>query len=549
MPRPLYTLLPATSDVAQIIIAVSAMLFLGFAATRLTKRLRLPDVTAYILTGILIGPYCLDLIPPPIIEGTDFLSDVALAFIAFSVGEYFTFDSLRRNGPWVILITVVEACAASALVFMLTYWVLGLSLPFSVVLAALASATAPASTVMTIRQTGAHGDFVDTLLQVVALDDVVGLVLYSVAISVALASFGAGVGLAAVGRPIVTNLAAAALGGGCGLLLKRLFRHRSTDNRLIVSIAVLFALCGVCALAEVSPLLGCMTMGMVYINVSGDAKLFRQLNYWSPPLLLLFFVRSGLSFRLDALLRPAAGGGVPLLVTGVGYFFMRMLGKYLGAWLGCLAVGKPKSVRRWLGLALIPQAGVAVGLAAMGARTLGGEMGQQLQTVILASSVLYELVGPAAAKLSLHLSGSYGPQKAAEGTDAPPATAVDAVQAAAGEAPAISSASAPAATSPVSIAGVEVSQTTAGAPAAPPPGQKSPPARAARQKATAADDRQRELAALVARIQQIQAELPDPVTISPEEQAFTEAAQEQYAFVSYQHDRRFRGRLTGGNRP
>lgn len=132
--------------------------------TRITKRLRLPNVTGYILAGILMGPCCLNVIPQSIIDGTDFLSDVALAFIAFSAGEFFKIDVLKRNGAKVIVITVLEACLASVAVFALVYGVLHLELSFSIVLAALASATAPASTMMTIRQTGAHGDFVDTLL-------------------------------------------------------------------------------------------------------------------------------------------------------------------------------------------------------------------------------------------------------------------------------------------------------------------------------------------------------------------------------------------------
>ena len=158
------------------------MLFSGFLMTRLTKLARLPNVTAYILAGILIGPYVLNLVPQRIIDGTDFLSDIALAFIAFSTGEFFKLDILKRNGMKVVWITILEAVLASVFIFILTYFVLRLDLAFSIVLAALASATAPASTMMTIRQTGAKGDFVDTLLQVVALDDVVGLVLYSVAI-------------------------------------------------------------------------------------------------------------------------------------------------------------------------------------------------------------------------------------------------------------------------------------------------------------------------------------------------------------------------------
>lgn len=400
-----------TSGVASVITSIAIMLFLGFSMTRLTKRLRLPNVTAYILTGILIGPYALNLIPQTVIDGMAFIPDIALAFIAFSTGEFFRFSALRENGLKVVVITVLEACLASLFVFVATYFALGVDLPFAIVLSALASATAPASTVMTIRQTGAHGDFVDTLLQVVALDDVVGLIEYSVAISlaVALTAGSSDAAVAGVVKPIVVNVAVLMLGALFGVFLKLLMpKKRSKDNRLIISVSLLFAFCGICAMLDVSPLLGCMSMGTVYINLTDDEKLYKQLNYFTPPILLLFFVRSGLSFQLDALVNASAAvGRLPLLAVGVVYFITRILGKYAGAFLGCLATGKKREVRNYLGLALIPQAGVAIGLAALGARTLGGEAGEALETVILASSVLYELIGPACAKLSLYLSKSY----------------------------------------------------------------------------------------------------------------------------------------------
>lgn len=411
MLSPLFGDVMETNSVATVIISIALMLFLGFSMTRLTKRLRLPNVTAYIVVGILIGPFCLNLVPATVIDGMDFLSDIALAFIAFSTGEFFKLSTLKKNGMKVAIITVLEACLATVVVFIVTYCILGVDLGFSIVLAALASATAPASTVMTIRQTGAHGDFVDTLLQVVALDDVVGLIEYSVAISLALSvSLGsASVGATGILKPIGINLGVLLLGGLFGLFLKLLMpKKRSEDNRLIISVSLIFAFCGICALLDVSPLLGCMSMGTVYINITNDEKLFKQLNYFTPPILLLFFVRSGLSFRLDALVNNStAVGNTPLLVIGVVYFVVRIVGKYAGAFLGCLITGKPKEVRNYLGLALIPQAGVAIGLAALGARTLGGETGVALETVILSSSVLYELVGPACAKLSLYLSKSY----------------------------------------------------------------------------------------------------------------------------------------------
>lgn len=397
------------SSVSIIIISTSLMLFCGFAMTRITKLLKLPNVTAYIIAGILLGPYCLNMIPESFIEGTSFIADIALAFIAFGTGEFFKFSVLKKNGIKVVFITIFEALMASLFVFVLTYSVLGLDLNFSLVLAALASATAPASTMMTIRQTGSKGVFVDTLLQVVALDDVVGLIAYSVAISVALTSSTGHFSIMNVIKPLLINIGVMLLGGLFGMLLTIMMKKRSTDNRLIISIALLFAFCGICTLLDVSPLLGCMSMGMVYANMAENDKLFKQLNYFSPPILLLFFVRSGLNFDLGALFGSSGAiGTVSLALVGLLYFIVRILGKYAGAYLGSLAVGATKGVRNYLGLALIPQAGVAIGLAALGARTLGGESGAALETIVLASSVLYELIGPACAKMSLYLSKSYG---------------------------------------------------------------------------------------------------------------------------------------------
>jgi Kef-type K+ transport system membrane component KefB len=419
----LYEQLNITAPVATVIISIALMLLLGFLATRVTKLLHLPNVTAYIVTGILIGPYFLDLIPQSVIDGTSFLPDIALAFIAFSTGEFFRFDVLRRNGLRVVVITLMESLTASVFVFIVTFRCLGLSLPFSIVLAALAAATAPASTMMTIRQTGAKGEFVDTLLQVVALDDIVGLVAFSVAISIALSSMsGQSFSFGAVMAPLLKNIGVFLLGGLFGFLMKLVLGRHSTDNRLIVAIALLFAFCGICAAVGISPLLGCMSMGTVYINLTNDDRLFKQLNYFSPPLLLLFFVRSGLSFDLGMLVSASVTfGRYPLITVGIIYFVVRIVGKYAGAYLGALATGKNKYIRNYLGLALIPQAGVAIGLAALGARTLGGQTGGALQTIILASSVLYELIGPACGKLSLYLSKSYS-NKLEDMAEVPPVT-------------------------------------------------------------------------------------------------------------------------------
>ena len=328
------------SSASDVIIPIALMLFSGFALTRVTKRLKLPNVTGYILAGILIGPFGLNLIGDKLINGTGFIADIALAFIAFSTGEFFTFSTLKKNGLKVCIITFLEAALASIFVFILSFSVLKMDFGFALVLSALASTTAPASTVMTIRQLGAKGDFVNTLLQVVALDDVFGLVAYSMAISLAVAGKSGSFQISAVVIPILVNIFVLILGGLFGALMKLLMpKNRSTDNRLIITIALLFCFCGICALLDVSPLLGCMSMGTVYINITGDDKIFKQLNYFSPPILLLFFVRSGVNFKIDALFHQRGTiTGASLLVVGVSYFLVRILGKYAGSFLGSALV-------------------------------------------------------------------------------------------------------------------------------------------------------------------------------------------------------------------
>ncbi len=406
----IYEKLGVTSNIAITIISVAVMLFFGFLMTRLTKKLRLPNVTAYIVVGILIGPYVLNLIPLNVVNGMSFLTDIALAFIAFSTGEYFKLETLKKSGTKVIIITVFESIVATILVFIVTRYILHMTLAFSIVLGALAAATAPASTMMTIRQTESKGDFVETLIQVVALDDIVGLVAYSIAISVAVASTNGGtISMISIIKPVLINIGVVIIGGLFGLFMHLLMtKKRSTDNRLIIALALIFMFCGICSILDISPLLGCMSMGTVYINITNDDKLFKQLNYFNPPILLLFFVRSGVNFKLDVLGSSSSlVGTTPLLVIGIVYFIIRIIGKYLGSYVGCYMTKKSKKVRNYLGLALIPQAGVAIGLAALGSRNLGGESGQALETIILASSVLYELIGPACAKLALYLSKSY----------------------------------------------------------------------------------------------------------------------------------------------
>ena len=277
-------------------------------------------------------------------------------------------------------------------------FVFGLSVPFSILLGAIGCATAPASTIMTIRQYKAKGDFVNTILQVVALDDAVALIAFSICAAIAqgLSSSGplsAGVVL----LPLLYNFIAIGAGIGAGLLLNLLINEkRSKDHSLVLVVAMILALTGCCTLFDVSPLLCCMAFGTAYVNAGGNRKLFKQLNGFTPPILLIFFVLSGMKLNL------------PMLATvglvGVVYFLVRILGKYAGAFLGGKVCGYPPETTRYLGLALIPQAGVSIGLAALGQRLLPADMGTLLTTIILSSAVLYEMIGPVSAKASLFLA-------------------------------------------------------------------------------------------------------------------------------------------------
>ena len=244
------------NTVAIAIISVSLILFLGFLATRVTKLLRLPNVTTYVLVGVLMGPYCLDLIPVSVISGSAFISDIALAFISFGIGEFFKVGIIKKNFKSITVITLMGIAVTSILIFTLTFFVFRLSLSVSIILASISFVVSPVSTAMTLRQKEGKGDFVENLLSVIACKDILGLIFFSIAISV-----GAGLSLGSVTfssviKPILLNLFMIGFGAVLGLVLKALMTKRSNDNRLIVSIALLFVLCGAGSMLGVSPLYG-----------------------------------------------------------------------------------------------------------------------------------------------------------------------------------------------------------------------------------------------------------------------------------------------------
>ncbi|NMB33308.1 MAG: cation:proton antiporter [Clostridium sp.] len=403
-------LLSQLNETTVILLSLSIILLAGFLLTRITKPAKLPNVTGYILAGVLIGPYVLNLIPREMVEGMGFISDIALAFIAFSVGRFFKKEAFRDTGMGIVIIALTESLLAGALITLSMYYIFHLNWSFCLLLGAIATATAPASTMVTIRQYHARGKFVNTLLQVVAIDDAVCLIVFSLATAIISAGTEANVTAAEIALPLIYNVVALAIGFASGAILSKLMTpKRSEDNRLILTISLLLGIAGLCAAVNISPLLSCMLFGTTYINMTKDKALYVQVERFTPPVLSVFFVVSGMNLDISSF--------GTLGVIGASYFIIRIIGKYVGAYIGCAATKTTKSIRNFLGLALVPQAGVAIGLAFLGKRLLPDEMGNILLTIILSSSVLYELIGPACAKIALIYSGSIKRDNAAAGKD------------------------------------------------------------------------------------------------------------------------------------
>lgn len=395
----------ANAGTGGMILSLSIILFTGFLFTRITKKLHLPNVTGYILAGIALGPFVLHIIPDQLIHDLDFVTDTALAFIAFGVGKYFKFSALKKNGKQVFIVTVFESLVAGFVIAGTMIYIFHLPIPFSLLLGAIGCATAPASTIMTIRQYHAKGPFVDMILQVTALDDAVALIAFSVSTAfIQSMSNGNGMDMQVFLLPILYNVIAIFMGGLCGYALhKMISEKRGSDHRLVIVVGIILLLTGFCMLLDISPLLSCMVLGTVYINLSNNKDLFRQVNAFTPPILLMFFVVSGMNLNLHSLMDAG--------IIGIGYFIIRILGKMLGSYMGCRLSHTMPAIQKNLGYALIPQAGVSIGLAALGQRLLPSTEGILLSTIILSSAVLYEMIGPACAKYALKRSGAIDNQK------------------------------------------------------------------------------------------------------------------------------------------
>ena len=407
------------------LICLAVALIGGLMLSRLTKKLNLPAVTAYLLAGLLLGPFCLGALKLPglgfnsleQVEHLTIITQTALGFIAFTIGNEFRLNQLKTMGKAAITIGILQAVITTVLVDLV---LIGLhfcfpnviSLPCALVLGAIASATAPAATLMVVRQYKADGPLTKLLMLVVAIDDAVGLVLFSVSFGIATAlSAGQASVLAVVVEPIVEIVLSLGLGAIMGWLLnfvEQFFHSRS--KRLTISVAFVLLTVGLSMLKfHIGPvhcgfslLLVCMMTGTVFCNIcSTSEELMDRVDGWTMPLNILFFVISGAELDLNVLAQPVT------LLVGVIYIIARSAGKYFGSNLSCRLTRQSKPITNHLGITLLPQAGVALGMALTASTLPGGEL---TRNVVLFAVLVYELVGPTLTKRSLLKVGEIKPE-------------------------------------------------------------------------------------------------------------------------------------------
>lgn len=379
-------------------LALAVILLSGLFCGRVVKYLRLPNVTGYLLAGLLLGPYVLGFLQEGMLDGLNFISEMALAFIAFSIGGEFKASYFRRVGATPIVIALCEGLGAVVVVTLALY-LSGQSLPFSLLLGAIASATAPAATVLVIKQYKAKGPLTSTLLSVVALDDAVALIAFGFSVALAKSLSGSGSFmlsslLAPLGEVALSLLLGAALGA---LFLLPLHFFKKDSNRLCITVAFVFLGTALADLLGASALLTNMVMGAALVNLTKSAPdIFRIADSITPPIFTMFFVVSGAELNLSVL--PVVG------LAGAVYIIMRVAGKWLGASLGAAVMRADPVIKKYLGPTLIPQAGVAIGLTLV-AREVVPEHAAAIRAIVLCGTLIYEIIGPMVAKICLAKAG------------------------------------------------------------------------------------------------------------------------------------------------
>ena len=409
----------------QYLICIAIAMVGGLLMSRLAKKVNLPAVTAYLVAGLLLGPFCIGRIgisgfgfqSLEQVEGLSIISNAALGFIAFTIGNEFRLSQLKSMGSRAITVGILQAVVTTILVdiaLVALHFIKPdlISIPAAITLGAIASATAPAATLMVVRQYKADGPLTRLLLLVVAIDDAVGLVLFSASFGIASALESGAVSIAAVIlEPIIEIVLSLILGSLMGLLLHLVERFfHSKSKRMSLSVAFVFLTVGLSMLSfEVggihcgfSLLLVCMMTGTIFCNVCDfSEELMDRVEGWTTPLNILFFVLSGAELDLNILKNPM------ILLIGIVYIIFRSLGKYSGSYVSCKMTKCSDNITKYLGITLLPQAGVALGMALTATNLSDGSI---VRNVVLFSVLVYELVGPALTKRSLLAAGEIKPE-------------------------------------------------------------------------------------------------------------------------------------------
>lgn len=408
-----------------ILIQISICLIGGLMMSRIAKKLSLPAVTAYLVAGLILGPFCIGALNLPgvgfatldDVESLNLISQAALGFIAFTIGNEFRLEQLKQMGSKAVIVGILQAVLTTMIVdiALLTLHFINpslISISSAITLGAIAAATAPAATLMVVRQYKADGPMTKLLLLVVAIDDAVGLILFSASFGIAKVIESGSLSLVTIIlEPIIEIILSIVLGSAVGLglfAIEKFFHSRS--KRLSISIAFVFLTIGLSMVEfEIggihfgfSLLLVCMMCGTLFCNVCDfSEELMGRIDGWTAPLFVLFFVLSGAELDLEILSNPL------VLLVGIIYIIFRSLGKYFGAFASCALTKCSKTIRNNLGITLLPQAGVALGMALTAQQLTDGHT---VRNVVLFSVLVYELVGPALTKRALIAAGEITPE-------------------------------------------------------------------------------------------------------------------------------------------
>jgi Kef-type K+ transport system membrane component KefB len=392
---------------SRILFDVAMLVFSGIVFGRIVKLFRLPNVTGYLIAGLLLGPSVFNFISMDMVNNFAVISDIALGFIAFSIGSEFNLSYFKKVGAAPIIIAIAESSCAIILVIA-TLLLFGFDMKLSIMLGAIAAATAPAQTIMVINQYRAKGSLTSMLMSVVALDDATALIGFGFAttiVNMMSSDMHTNIVLSLL-NPIYEIIISFILGAAVSIIMKLFFRwFKKPSNRICIIVSAILFTYWFADIVNGSPLLACMALGGVLVNIFDDIDDITNISdAFTPPILMLFFVISGAGFEISAL----KGIGV----IGLIYVVMRVIGKWFGAWFGGKIAKQEKKVCKYLGATLMPQAGVALGLIVVAGNYVP-DYASQIRVIILCSTFIYSIIGPIAAKMALERSGELvDPKKA-----------------------------------------------------------------------------------------------------------------------------------------